>query len=56
MYKAKDIDEFEQKIKNFFNGKLKSLVNNYKKVVDERDLKNIGKQLKEVYEYVINQK
>lgn len=53
MYKAKDIDEFEVKIRKILEGKLPDLTNNYKKVVEERDLKNIGKQLKKVYEEVL---
>ena len=54
MYKAKDVDAFEDKIKNILEGKLPSLVDNYSQVVAERDMKNIGKQLKEVYEGVLN--
>lgn len=52
VYKAKDIDAFELKIKDFLNGKLPSLVENAYKVAVERDQKKIGKQLKEVYEEV----
>ena len=54
MYKAKDVDAFEDKIKNILEGKLPSLVDNYSQVVAERDMKNIGKQLKKVYEGVLN--
>lgn len=53
MYKAKDVDEFEQKIKDFLSGKLPSLTEEAYKVALERDLKNVGKQLKEVYEEVM---
>ena len=53
MYKAKDVDDFENKIKNFFEGKLPSLVNESYKVAQERDLKIVGKRLKEVYKEVI---
>ena len=49
MYKAKDVDAFEEKIKKILNKELPDLTNNYKKVVEERDLNNIGKQLKDVY-------
>ena len=42
--------EFEKKIKDFLNGKLKSVSKNAYPVAIERDQKNIGKQLKEVYE------
>ena len=55
VYKAKDVDEFEIKIKNFFNGKLKSVAKNAYPLAKERDQKNIGKQLKDVYEEVLNQ-
>lgn len=53
VYKAKDINEFEKKIKDFLNGKLKSVAKNAYFVAKERDQKNIGKQLKEVYEEVL---
>ena len=50
VYKARDIDEFEEKIKLFFDGKLPSLVNEGYKVAKERDLRVIGKKLKGIYE------
>ncbi len=53
VYKAKDVDEFERKIKDFFDGKLPSLVEEAYKVAIERDIKTVGKQLKEVYEEVL---
>ena len=53
MYKAKDVDEFEVKIKKILNKELPDVTNNYRKTVEERDMKNIGKQLKEVYEDVL---
>ena len=53
VYKAKDVDEFEKKIKDFFDGKLPSLVEEAYKVAIERDIKTIGKQLKAVYEEVM---
>lgn len=49
MYKAKDVDAFEIKIRKILNKELPDLTDNYRKVVEERDLNNIGKQLKEVY-------
>lgn len=52
VYKAKDIDEFEKKIKKFLNGNLKSVAKNAYPLAVERDQKNIGKQLKEVYQEV----
>ncbi len=53
VYKAKDVDEFEKKIKDFFNGKLPSLVDKAYDVAIERDLKTVGKQLKQVYKDVL---
>ena len=53
MYKAKDVDAFEDKIKKILNKELPDLTDNYRQVVEERDLNNIGKQLKEVYEEVL---
>lgn len=53
VYKAKDVDEFEQKIKDFLTGKLKSVAKNAYPIAEERDQKNIGKQLKEVYQEVL---
>lgn len=56
VYKAKDVDDFEFKIKEFMSGKLKSVSKNAYPVAIERDQKNIGKQLKSVYEEVLKQK
>lgn len=56
VYKAKDIDEFEKKIKLILNGKLPSLANNAYKVAEERSIKKVGKKLKEIYEEVSNYK
>lgn len=53
VYKAKDVDEFELKIKKFFNKEIKSVANNAYGVLESRDQKNIGKQLREVYEDVL---
>lgn len=50
VYKAKDIDEFEKKIKLFFNGKLKDLTEKAYEVAKKRDLKIVGKELKKIYE------
>ena len=54
VYKAKDVDEFERKIRLFFDGKLKSLASNSYEVAEERDLKNIGNKLKNIYEEVMH--
>ena len=50
VYKAKDINEFERKIKLFFGGKLKSVAKDSYEVAKKRDLKNIGEKLKKIYE------
>ena len=50
VYKAKDLDEFESKIKKIINGELPNLGKEAYKVALERDIKSVGKQLKEVYE------
>lgn len=55
VYKATTNDEFEEKIKGIVEGKLPSLVEEGYKVAKERDIKNIGKQLKEIYEKVLNE-
>ena len=54
VYKAKDVDEFEEKIKLILNNKLPDLTEEGYKVACARDLKVIGQQLKEVYEKVLN--
>ena len=53
VYKAKDLDEFEEKTKKIINKELPSLVDEAYKVTYDRDLKNIGKKLKTVYEEVL---
>jgi len=52
MYKAKDVLEFEEKIKKIINNELPDLTKNAKKLADDRDLKKIGTYLKDVYEKV----
>lgn len=54
VYKAKDIDEFEIKIKKIINKELPSLVNEGYKVALSRDVKKVGKELIEVYNELIN--
>lgn len=56
VYKAKDIDEFEEKIKGILEGKLPSLVEAGYEVAKERDLNLIGKKLIEIYESVLKEK
>ena len=48
-----DIDDFEIKIKKIINKELPSLVEEGYKVAKSRDIKKIGKELKEVYEEVM---
>lgn len=52
VYKAKNVDEFEEKIKLFFNGDLKSVSQGARKIAKDCDIKTVGKNLKEVYEEV----
>lgn len=53
VYKAKDVDEFAIKIKKFMNHELKSLAKNALPLAKERDMKNIGRQLREIYESIL---
>ncbi len=53
IYKAKDINEFEEKINLLLNGKLPSLVEKGYITAKERNLKLIGKQLLNVYSDVL---
>ncbi len=56
VYKAKDVNEFEIKIKKILNNELPDVTEEGYKVACERDLKVIGEKLKEVYEKVLNEK
>ncbi len=53
VYKAKDVDEFEQKIKAFFKGTLPSVSKNAFEIAKMRDIKTVGRSLKAVYESVL---
>ena len=53
VYKAKNIDEFEDKIKKIVNKELPYLGDAAYQVAKDRDIKKIGKQLKEVYESLV---
>ena len=56
VYKAKNLDEYEEKIRGIINGNLPSLVENgYKKVLD-KEIKTVGKKLISVYEEVLEKK
>lgn len=55
VYKAKDLNEYEEKIRGIIEGKLPSLVENgYKKVLD-KEIKTVGKKLIEVYENLLKE-
>lgn len=54
VYKAKDIDEFEVKIKDILNGKLKSLKEEGYKVAKKKDVKLVGIELVELYKKVLD--
>lgn len=56
VYKAKNVDEFEVKIKKLLNGQLPKIGKKSYEVAKERDIKKIGKQLKQVYEEVLKDK
>ena len=53
VYKAKNIEEFEVKIKKILKNELPSLVEEAYKVAESRDIKKVGEQLKEAYEEVL---
>ena len=55
IYKAKDIVEFEKKIKGIINGNLPSLVNQGYKEAAKRDIKKVALKLKKIYEKVFEQ-
>ena len=53
IYKAKDVDEFEKKIKGILTGKLPDVTNEGYKIAKSKEIKKIGLELKKVYEYVL---
>ena len=53
VYKAKTIDEFEQKIIKIIENKLPDLTEEAYKIAEERKLEIIGEKLKKVYENVL---
>lgn len=55
VYKACSIDEFEEKIEGILESKLPSVVEEGYKVAAERDIKNIGKELKKIYEKILSE-
>lgn len=52
VYKARDIKEFKEKLILIYNDKLPDLTEEAYKVAEERDLLEVGKQLKDIYESV----
>lgn len=56
VYKAKDIEEFITKIKKILEKELPSVTEEGYKLAKQRDIKMVGKQLKEVYEEVLDNK
>lgn len=53
VYKAKNVNEFETKIKGIINKTLPSVTHQGYKFASERDIKVIGHKLKKIYEKVI---
>ena len=53
VYKAKTLEEFEEKIRKILDHQLPSLTKEGLKVAETRDINEVGKQLKEVYEKVM---
>lgn len=56
VYKAKDVDDFEIKIKKVLNNELKDLTDKAYEVAKSRDVKKVGKELIEVYKEVLEEK
>lgn len=52
VYKAKNIDEFEDKIKKILEGKLPNLTDKGYEVALSRDIKKVGKKLADIYKQV----
>lgn len=53
VYKAKNFDEFRDKTIAIINKELKSVSKNASKIAKDRDIKKVGKQLKEIYESLV---
>ena len=53
VYKARSIESFQKNIEEILNGKKRSLVDAAYDVAKKRDIVQIGKELKKVYEYVL---
>lgn len=53
VYKAKNLDEFEDKARKILDGTLKDLTEESYKVALDKDIKNVSKELSKVYKEVI---
>ena len=53
VYKAKDVDDFEIKMKKIINKELPDLTEEAYKVAEERSLQIVGEKLKKIYEEVL---
>src|SRR5690606_8888414 len=51
VYKANRLEDFHRKIVKIIKGDLPDITENGYKIAKERDLKVIGKRLKEIYQY-----
>lgn len=56
VYKAKTIEEYEQKTRDIIEGKLPSLAEEGYKMVEIREIKQAGKQLADLYHQVLEEK
>ena len=56
VYKAKDIDDFEEKIVDVLEGKLPDLTEAGYQVALDHDIKKVGKELVSVYKEVLEEK
>ena len=54
LYKAKDLDDFEFKIKNILKGKLPNLTEKGYKVAQKKDVKAVGLELIKTYKETLN--
>ena len=56
VYKAKDIDDFEEKIVGVLEGKLPDLTEAGYQVAVDHDIKKVGKKLVSIYKEVLEEK
>lgn len=56
VYKASGLDEFEKKIRKILEGELPDLTEAGYKLAEQKDIKQVGKDLKAIYEEVLNEK